>query len=276
MRSFPSLVAFLALILGATSGRSATELPFAYKGGMVWLKVEAQGRRLNFVLDSGAGASVVDAGVARLLGLKRGATETVQGVDGNCAACRVEDFAGTIGSLSVPRGMLALDLGSVSRSCGSHIDGLIGLDFFRGRTVQIDYPARVIRVSARGEEGAPSGECLALKRRNDAFCVRVSMQGADPVWMRLDTGCSSAVEWVMGAAKASGGRGPSVAAGMGSAKGTRMEVRIGEQVVHEVETGLHAQAMFPGEAGLVGNGVWANFCVTLDVDGGRVWLRRGK
>ena len=50
------------------------EIPFRYQDGLIWLKVEVarQGERLNFLLDSGAGASVIDLQIARSLGVQLG------------------------------------------------------------------------------------------------------------------------------------------------------------------------------------------------------------
>src|SRR5581483_6194499 len=62
-------------IIVATPGRAATEIPFTFRSGMIWLKVEAGGSAapLAFLLDSGAGKSVLDLAAARRLGLKLGA-----------------------------------------------------------------------------------------------------------------------------------------------------------------------------------------------------------
>lgn len=270
------LFVFAAWLILAASGLAATEIPFAYRAGMILLKVDAggPGGPLSFLLDSGAGKTVLDLGTARRLSLKLGARETVQGVDGTCAAYQVDALAATVGNVRVPQRVLAVDLQAVSAACGTHIDGLLGADFFQDRVVQIDFAARKLRLGNRAEVGAGSGEVLPLVRRGDALCIRVGVNGGGRQWMRLDTGCSGALEWVVGHEFERRGAGTSVAATGGSLRFIETEVLLGSERVTAVKTGVHRQPMFAGEAGLVGNGLLSQFRVTVDAAGGRLWLAR--
>lgn len=55
---------------------------------------------------------------------------------------------------------------------------------------------------------------------------------------------------------------------------TTTTVNIGEHEFKNVPTGLHEVAIFPGEAGLLGNGLISRFStVTLDAKAGRVILK---
>jgi hypothetical protein len=235
----------------------------------------AQSGPLNFLLDSGAGKSVLDLGAAQRLGVKLGARETVQGVEGRCAAYHVDGLAATVGLAEVPRQMLALDLRSVSAGCGARIDGLLGADFFREHVVQIDFAAQKIRLLDREGFTAGAGQVLPLARRNDALCIRVGVDGRVPQWMRVDTGCSGALEWVASGAPGRRTAGTSVATAGGSAQFIETEVVLGGERVPAVKTGMHRQPMFAGEAGLVGNGLLAQFrMVTVDAAGGRLLLAR--
>ncbi len=50
-------------------------------------------------------------------------------------------------------------------------------------------------------------------------------------------------------------------------------VRIAEHEFEKVPTGLHKAAIFPGECGLLGNGLLSRFStVTIDAKAGRVTL----
>jgi len=273
-RLFALLLA--AWIIVATPGRAATEIPFTFRSGMIWLKVEAGGSAgpLAFLLDSGAGKSVLDLGAARRLGVKLGARETVQGVDGRCAAYAVEGLGATVGSAAVPREMLALDLRGVSGGCGARVDGLLGADFFREHIVQIDFAAQKIRLLSRDEMAASTGKVLALGRRNDALCIRAGIDGGTPQWMRVDTGCSGALEWVVTGTPGHRLAETSVATAGGSLKFIETEVALGEEHVAAVKTGVHRQPMFAGESGLIGNGLLSRFRVTVDAVGARLLLAR--
>ena len=243
---------------------------------MIWLKVNigAVGAPLAFLLDSGAGKSVLDLNTARRIGVKMGTRETVQGVDGTCAAYRVNDLGATMGGAPLPRKMLALDLQAVSKACGMHIDGLLGADFFREQVVQIDFAGQKLRLLRREEFGAGAGQVLPLARRNDALCIRVGVNGTAPQWMRLDTGCSGALEWVTAGGVGRRSAETSVATAAGSPRVIETEVLVGTERVTAVKTGLHRQPMFAGEAGLVGNGLLSQFRVTVDAAGGRLLLAR--
>ena len=255
---------------------AAPEIPFEFRAGMIWVKVNLEGRstRLNFLLDSGAGKTVMDLGSAQRLKLNLGARETVQGVDGRCAAHRVEGFAATVGPAIVPSEILALDLRAVSVACGARIDGLLGADFFRDRVLQIDFAAQKIRLLSRDEFRASAGQLFPLVRRNDALCVRVGVDGNVPQWMRLDTGCSSALEWVTPGARASRAAGTSIAAKPASRGHVETEVLLGSERISRVKTGIHSQPIFAGEDGLIGNGLLSKFQVTVDASSSRLLLQR--
>ena len=278
MRIAPLLASlFCSALLGLQPARAATEIPFTFRAGMIWLKVSGAGQTtpLNFLLDSGAGRSVLHLATAQRLGVKLGARETVQGVDGRCAAYRVESFAATVGSVTaVPREVLALDLSSVSAGCGARIDGLLGADFFRERIVQIDFAVQKIRLLNRNELPASAAQVLPLVSRNDAFCMRVSVDQNAPQWMRLDTGCSSSLEWVVTEAKSRRAAGTSVAAAAGSRAHIHTDVLLGSEHLSSVKTGVHQRPLFSGEAGLLGNGVLSQFRVTVDADKSLLLLER--
>lgn len=256
--------------------RAATEVPFTFRSGMIWLKVVVGGQTtpLHFLLDSGAGKTVVHLGTAQRLGLKLGTRETVQGVHGRTTAYRCDRFTATVGSAPVPREILALDLGAISAGGGTRIDGLLGGDFFRNRIVQIDFAAQKIRLLSREEVAVGAGQVLPLARRGDALCVRVGVDGGAPQWMRLDTGCSGALEWVAPGAKSRRTPGTSVAATVASREYIRTEVVLGSERLPAVKTGVHPRPIFAGEAGLVGNGLLSQFRVTVDSAGSRLLLQR--
>lgn len=245
---------------------------------MIWLEVRVAGRStpLDFLLDSGAGQSVIDLAAARRLGLKLGQREAVQGVEGRCTACRVDGFSATVASIQMPEALLGLDLRPVSAGCGKRIDGLLGADFFRSRIVQIDFSAQRIRFPSRDELPLSGPEALPLTRRNDAFCVRVGVDGNAPAWMRVDTGCSGALEWVASGEKLARSRGASVAISAETHEHIRTDVLLGSERISAVKTGLHPRPMFSGEAGLVGNGLLSQFRVTFDVPKVRLLLERTK
>lgn len=264
------------LLTVPSASHAAVEIPFTYGDGMIWMKVSVAGQHspLNFLLDSGAGTSVLDLQAAHRLGVKLGHRETVQGVQGRCAAFHVSGLSAEVAAIPIARSMLALDLSSVSRGCAKRIDGLVGADFFRGRIVQIDYAAQKIRLLARGEVSSISAETVPLASRNGALCVRVGVNGNAPQWMRLDTGCSSALEWVAGSTNTRKAARTSIAAATGSRQSVQANVILGSEHFAAIKIGLHDEPMFAGESGLVGNSLLSQFRVTVDIEKSRLILSR--
>ena len=277
MRLTPRFLASLVLwSFFAGVARAATEIPCTVSGGLIWLQVQLAGQSapLDFLLDSGAGKSVLDLRAARRLGVALGAGETVQGVKGRCTAWRVESFVGWVASVPVPGKMLALDLSSVSAGCGRRVDGLLGADFFREHIVQINIAAQKVRLLSRAELAACPGQTVPLARRNDALCVRLEVDGNTPQWMRLDTGYSGALEWVTARVKTRPLATTSLATAAASGTTIRTDVRLGEERISGVRTGLHTRPIFSGESGLVGNGLLSPFVVTVDAAKSRLLLHR--
>jgi Aspartyl protease len=277
MRFFAHL-AVLALFL-AVSAHSETpnEIRFQYQEGLIWLKAEvpAKTKSLNFLLDSGAGVSAIDLDRARALGMRIGNPETVQGVNGRAVAYRVDDFQANSGGVALPKSVLAINLQTISQRCHQPIDGILGMDFFRGRIVQIDFAARAVRIVERDSLSLANCEILPTKICNDAFCVPIRVAENPAQWIRLDTGCDACLEWVVS------GRGKRVTEGASfglshfSRNYVRTTVQIGKQRF-AVAAAVHEEPMFSGEAGLLGNGLLSKFRLTIDEPGDRVIFERNR
>src|SRR5260370_36460093 len=75
--------------------------------------------------------------------------------------------------VDLPNRLLALDLGKLSRSCACRVDGLIGADFFRGRSVQIDFRASKVRLI--GSDMPSAGEVALLDVRRCGMRVKAGI-----------------------------------------------------------------------------------------------------
>ncbi|MHA3773081.1 retropepsin-like aspartic protease [Verrucomicrobiota bacterium sgz303538] len=263
----PAAILLFFTALFCCRSQAAIEIPFELRDGVIWMKVAVPGKgaTLDFVLDSGASDSVLDLQVARQLGVRFGAPQSVLGVHTQSVAYRVSDFNATAGGVHLPHSPLAMDLGPVSAACSRKIDGLLGADFFRGRIVEINFSQYKVRLLERGELNTGRCEILPMALRNDAMCVRVSVAGGPSAWMRVDTGCNTALQWVANTSA----RRP----GAASVRSIATDIQLGSQRVAAVKTGVHTKSMFPGEAGLLGIGVLSKFsAVTFDMSGRRLLL----
>jgi predicted aspartyl protease len=250
------------------------EIPFEFRDGLIWVKVETAARSYNFVLDSGAGASVVDARTAASLGLKLGSQLPVLGVDSHAVARYAEGFAGRIGDVPLNGSMLAIDLSGASRSCSRRIDGLIGADWFRGRIVEIDFRRKCFCVLEQPQSPVanPASVTLPIKARNGAFCVPIAVNGGKPSWVRLDTGCNTALQFVVDRRTEIAWLRTSIGLSQSSGRFASGEVQLGEKRLDGVKIGLHEREIFPGESGLLGTGILSKFKVTIDLKANRLFL----
>lgn len=261
------LTCLLALLFAwpAKAETQSVEIPFTFTDGFIRIqaRVPQSSEPLQFLLDSGAGASVLSLRTAQRLHLPLGRTESVRGVGVSAAARRLDSVDASTGGVRLSNIPLAVDLSSADQLCSRPIDGLIGVGFFKDRVVQIDYARRVLRITT----SAPTAvaERLPVKMMNGIMCVPVGVNDSNTRWTRLDTGCNDALHWVI---PRPAGRGDHKAVSIGFVTDTEdtslTSVSLGKRALHPVKTALHSSPLFPGEAGLLGNGVLSQFVVTVD------------
>ena len=251
------------------------EFPFEVRSGLLWVQVNVPRsvEPLNFVLDSGASASVINLRTAKRLGLKLGRRVDVRGVGSATEGFWPQQLTAKAGEVALPREYLALDLAELSRACDCGVDGLLGADFFQGRVVQLDFGERKIRL-LRSSEVTGNAGVVDLKVSRGVMLAAVGVNRGRPQWLRVDTGCASALQWVAGAGKGTSAKG-TVSVGLTALNipTTTTTVTLGEMVFDAVPTGLHQRPIFSGESGLLGNGLLSRFeRVTIDTKAGRLVL----
>ena len=268
-----SVCALFAILLLPLSAQSKVlgEIPFEFQDGLIWLKVGVAGKSepLNFLLDSGSGVSAVDLQMACSLRLKLGEQQTVQGVSGPALGYRVHNLEAVSGGIDLPKSVLAIDLGTLSQCCHRPVDGILGTDFFRDRVVQIDFAAGRVRLLENCDVNLANCEVLPIKMCNDAVCIPVRVAGNPAQWMRLDTGCDSALEWVVGEPRTRSREKASIGLSHSSRPYIQATVQIGSQRI-AIRAEIHEKQLFAGEAGLLGNGLLRKFRLTIDEPRNRV------
>src|SRR3984893_17258727 len=117
MRFFAQVAVFALFLAASAHSETPNEIRFQYQDGLIWVKaaVPRKTKSLNFLLDSGAGVSVIDLDRARALGMRFGGPESVQGVNGRAVAYRVEDFQANSGGVALPKSVLAINLQTISQ-----------------------------------------------------------------------------------------------------------------------------------------------------------------
>lgn len=273
-----SILVLVSRLLQAETGvSSASELPVQFRDGLLWAEVSVPQSKepLQFLVDSGASASVVNLTTAKRLGLKLGPKVKVTAVATTLTGHWPVKLSAKAQELELPDEYLALDLSKLSGACSRFVDGLIGADFFRDRVVEIDYTAQKLRVLTASLT-ADSTNAVPLETRPCGFRVAVNVNGGKSQWVRVDTGCATAFQWVTSQERADRCTSK-LAVGLAELfiPQTMTGLRIGNHQLDTVPTGLHSKAIFPGESGLLGNGLLAQFgVVIIDGKSGRLFLGR--
>lgn len=206
---------------------------------------------MNFVLDSGAEQTVLDAHVAKELQIKLTKGERVRTVHGSQRACRAEtihiDSGTSRNSFRFSTRPLVIDLSKESRALRSRIDGLLGADFFEGRSVKIDFKKSRIHVWSTWKP-EPHAIKLTLSRSHGAMFLSLTAAASPLQRVRLDTGCSRSLCWTPPV------RSSSLRWGWRNGKTIKVDVTLGPLSMSNVPTDVYRQPLFPGEDGLLGTG----------------------
>jgi hypothetical protein len=117
----------------------------------VYVKVCVAEHALEFILDTGAGATSLDLNIARQLGVHLGQTFTVGGAGaGRVAGARVENASVALDGLSIVQPIAtAIDLSRLSPREGHRMDGILGYDFIARYVLAIDYERSELRIYDR-------------------------------------------------------------------------------------------------------------------------------
>jgi Aspartyl protease len=278
MRFFCGVILFCFAVSGgarAALPAPAAAIPFEYSEGLLWVQVQVpqSARPLNFIFDTGADVSVINAGTAKALELKTGSCVSVQGVQATMTGHWPARLTVTAETMTLPSKYLALDLSKLADSCGRPLDGLLGADFIRGRIVEIDFTSRQIRFPDKASPAA-ADTVVPLELRGHSICVSIGINGRERQWVRLDTGCATALQWVTADMKMfRHSDKPAVGLTKLAIPQAETTVSLGATRFDRVPTGIHHTSFFPGEAGLLGNGLLSQFqTVTIDTKSARLVL----
>ncbi len=174
-------------------GKSAEGIPFELYGNTIWLKVWVNDKGpYSFLLDSGAGATCIDSGLASKLGLKGEGIVEGRGVGGSQAVSFCK-----IGSLKL-KGVELLDqtiavisLSQLYSTLGKEIDGILGYDFLSRFVARIDYGDKSLSLYDPESYHYPEGmEVLDMEVTQNLPTIEAILDGEYEGKFLLDTGNS--------------------------------------------------------------------------------------
>lgn len=261
--------------LQAAPPSPAAAVPFEYSEGLLWvqIKVPQSVRPLNFLFDTGAEISVINADTATALGLSGGQLIYVQGVQATTTGRWPIKLSASAGNVKLPAKYLSLDLSRLAHSCSRSLDGLLGADFIRGKVVEIDFQSHLLYF--RQDVSTTKLDIdLPMKVSSSCFCVPVRINNQPQEWVRLDTGCATALQWVTSDTGVGiKSKKPAIGLAGLSIPQAQTTVSLGGKQFDQIPTGIHREAIFVGEAGLLGNGLLSRFkTVTIDTKSARLVL----
>ena len=268
-------------------GRASTGwLPLPFHRPLIELPAAIEGFPVRVLVDSGAQYSVVDRALAERLKLPTatGLPILAYGVSGAPTLGHTVRASMQVAGLALS-GLRAavLDLGHVAELTGAGFEAILGRDLLSQVVTDVDYPRRRVAFHRPDAYRPPAGSVLAPVRSDGgALMASVSIEGAPPIEVLVDTGATGDLALTERAAEAAGllsgrlvGDAPSVSlGGMGRDRLVHVSevgfagLELRNVPVHVFTPGAGA----PAPNGLLGVGILQAFRVGLDHAGGRMFL----
>jgi hypothetical protein len=185
--------------LGAAAAHPPCTTPLDLQGNVIFVKASiGNSVPLDMVLDSGSARTTLDEPVAERIGLDLSLKAQSSGANGMQEVSVVKDQTLRFCAVDVAEPLtVAYPLDFLSKRLGRRVDGIVGIELFQKYVVEIDYPARLIRILAPETfTYAGSGEVLPVTydRRLPLVAGSVTPFGRAPIPVRfqVDTGGASA------------------------------------------------------------------------------------
>ena len=184
----------------ATLSPSSAKVKFRLAGGvqpLILLPVEANGEGpFEFILDTGAGTSLLSSELGEKLGVK-----ILGSKEGQSAGGAVSVSLAKLSSLAVASAKLdnvevgVVDLSHIGKTVGAKIDGDLGYNFLKHFRITLDYRRSEIRF----DDPKPAGRSMAVTQvamrlaspAKPLILVDVYANGRGPFQFAIDTGTST-------------------------------------------------------------------------------------
>lgn len=171
------------------------DLPFEATGGRIYVKGLLGKREVAVIMDSGAGASVMDLGVAKDEKLPLGMKVAAGGVGKQTVdAFFLKDVNVVLSPTFSQPMMLALPLADLQKMEGRHLDTILGFQFFTKYVVDVDYQAKRVKVFApEGYEPPKGATAVDMKPLMNVPHIQMSVTVAGlkyDIDAMVDTGAS--------------------------------------------------------------------------------------
>jgi predicted aspartyl protease len=189
----------------ATLSPSSAKVKFRLAGGaqpLILLPVEVNGEGpFEFILDTGAGTSLLSSELGQKLGLKIIGSKEGQSAGGAVSVSLAKASSLAVGSAKLDNVDVGLvDLSHIGKTVGAKIDGDLGYNFLRHFRITLDYRKSEIRLDdpkrfeLAGQSVAVTEVAMRLANPSKPLIlVDVQANGRGPFQFAIDTGTSTTV-----------------------------------------------------------------------------------
>ncbi|MEM8524771.1 MAG: aspartyl protease family protein [Bacteroidota bacterium] len=293
------LIAFLATIGGyAQSTNPVAQIPFELSGEHVFLQLTINdSEQLDFIFDTGAGATVINSETATRLNFVSNKTSTATGASGETQSSIIKNKSIELGSIKLEKmDLVSVPLEHLEKTMGKDIDGIIGYGLLEKYVTEINYHySKLILYESKSYDYQGNGEVVSLKIKNNlpmATFQVILKEGSyvDEKFM-LDTGAGLAMGFTAPFARKSqiknkiGKTYSSTPKGI-STSTTQVEVGKIKKLklanfefenipanIYDIKTGFFASKEV---AGIIGNEILRKFNITFDYKGKKSYWVKNK
>jgi hypothetical protein len=256
-------------------------------GGLIFVKVEVNGRPMSFILDSGAEFTLLNSSRIAKLGLDAVGTFATGAGGGDVVVSYVPHVTTKVGGATISDQIVgAVLLDALEGPLQRPLDGILGYDFISRFVVEIDYAHQTLRLHDRARyrhAGNGTAVPITLEDSTPFFDASIAVpdRGKLPGHFVLDTGCLCEVQLftpfvddhqlltAFPQAKQAG-----FSAGAGGATNqltaTIPALEIAGLVIENPQAELardqHGATADPETAGLIGSLVFKRFVLVLDYE----------
>ncbi len=142
-----------------------TKIPFQLEGNHLFIQVKVNdSNNLNFVFDTGAGATSINSTTAEKLKLTGSKTTTSKGASGDVELKVIKNNTLTIRNLNLKKiNLYSAPLVHLEKVFGTDIDGILGYDLLKKYVVKINYDTSEIELYAsKGYKYVGNGEVVKI------------------------------------------------------------------------------------------------------------------
>lgn len=255
-----------------------------YQGNRVVAGGTINGKAVEFLLDTGAGATTIDRGFARSIGIPEGQMVEARGAGGKTTAELVSGVTLTFGGLTLTNvTAVVIDLGPVGKALGRPMQVVLGRELFNHAVVGFDWEQGHLHLTnSQAYHPAATAKLVPLESDGMFNFVPVAVNGLPPVKALLDLGNGSTLVlpqsyWSKHPELAGIRYADSISGGVGGFHSTRAvtldRIDFGGRQFHAVPAQLDGQTASGAVDEInVGIGMLKPFKVAMDLGHNRLYL----